>query len=156
MSFASTNRNNRFNIIYIFRIMKNQIEITDSNVQALVRESASVKIAGTVSAAPELRVLAGGKTLATCLMLTFETEVADNGVEMRKKVWRQLVAWGKTAEFLKRNFSVGRKVIVDCTERNRSYVDANGKQKMAHEFLVNRVLHMSAEKKTAVRLSGDC
>lgn len=136
--------------------MKNQIEITDNNIQALVRESATVKIAGTVSTAPELRVLSGGKTMATCLMLTFETAVADNGVETRKKVWRQLVAWGKTAEFLKRNFSAGRKVIVDCTERSRSYVDASGKERHSHEFLVNRVLHMSAEKKTALRLSGDC
>jgi single stranded DNA-binding protein len=116
----------------------------------------NARIFGTVTSAPVVKVSATGKHMATCRLVSYEKVTDEAGVSKNKKVWRNIVAWGKTADFLQRTFEVGRKVSVECTERKGSYTDQNGKQKTVHEFNVNKVLHLGEVKVPAIKIGADC
>ncbi len=116
----------------------------------------NARIFGTVTTAPVVKVSATGKTMASCRLVSFEKVADETGTLKNKKVWRNLVAWGKTAEFLQRNFEVGRKVSLECKERKGHYVDQNGKEKSVHEFNVEKVLHLGEIKVPAIKIGADC
>ena len=114
------------------------------------------RIFGTVGMAPEIKVTQTGKLKATCRLVSFEKVTDEQGEVKNKKVWRNLVAWGKTADFMQRNFGMGRKVSLECTERNRDYTDENGKVKKVHEFNVNKVLHLGGIELPVLKNGADC
>ena len=127
--------------------MKNQVS-NNNNTNA--------KIFGTVTNAPEIKVTASGKRKAGCRLVSYEKVTGEDGVVKNNKVWRNIIAWGSTADFLQRNFTPGRKVTIECTERNASYTDQNGKLKNIHEFNVDRVLHLGEVKPTVLKSGTDC
>lgn len=50
-----------------------------------------------------------------------------------------IVAWGKTAEFLNKYISKGKKIIVEGFLSSRKYEDKNGNSRVAYEVVANRV-----------------
>lgn len=127
-----------------FIIMKNQ------------EKNNSSKVFGTVSNAPEMKMTTAGKMRATVRLVSYEKILCEDGTLKNKRVWRNIVAWGKKAEFLCRTFTVGRKVSLDCTYRNGEYTDAQGNAKKIEEYLVNRVLHLGEVKKSVMKTGMDC
>ncbi|MCC7298287.1 MAG: single-stranded DNA-binding protein [Bacteroidia bacterium] len=116
----------------------------------------SAKIYGTVTNAPEVKVFETGKVKASCRLVSYEKVINETGELVNKKVWRNVVAWGKSADYMSRNFAVGRRVSLDCTEKMRTFSDTDGKEKKVHEFILNRVLHLGDVKATAIKIGGDC
>lgn len=116
----------------------------------------NAKVFGTVSNTPEVKLTSSGKLRASFRLVSFEKSKNEFGEIQNSKIWRNVVAWGKQAEFVQKTMSVGRKVCLDCVERNASYTDSTGKEKNVQEFLLNRVLHLGDNKKSVIKVGSDC
>ena len=50
-----------------------------------------------------------------------------------------VVAFGKTAEFISKNFKVGQLIMIDGTLVNNHYTDRNGNMQYAEKIVANKV-----------------
>lgn len=66
--------------------------------------------------------------------------------EERKTDFLNIVAWRNTAEFIARNFSKGKLILVECELQTRQYVDKNGSTQNVVELVVDSA-YFTGEKK---------
>ena len=82
-----------------------------------------VILLGNLTSTPELRQTQSG--VATCNFTVAVNRSFTNQNGERETDFITCVAWRQTAEFICRNFSKGRKIIVEGDLRSRSYDDKN-------------------------------
>lgn len=82
-----------------------------------------VMLMGRLTATPELRQTQNG--IATCNFTVAITRNFSNQNGERQSDFISCVAWRQTAEFICRNFTKGRLIIVEGDLRSRSYDDRN-------------------------------
>ena len=128
---------------FIFNFMKDQVKQNN-------------KIQGIVSATPTMKFTPTGKKRVAFRLLSIEKVLDTNGAQVSKKVWRNVVAWDKTAEFVQRTMFAGRSVVIECTERTASYTDANGRNREVCEYLIQRVLHLGKVNTGRIEAGTDC
>ncbi len=107
----------------------------------------SVRLIGNLGGNPEVRELPSGKKLAKLSLATSDKYKDSEGKLVNETQWHNLIAWGKTADFVERYLEKGQEVAVEGKLLNRSYVDKDGQKKYITEISVNEILKTGGIKK---------
>ena len=99
-----------------------------------------VQLIGNLGAAPEVKNLDGGKTVAKFSLATNESYKNDKGEKVTDTTWHNVVAWGKTAEIAEKFLKKGSEVAVDGKLSNRSYETKEGDKKYITEVVINEIV----------------
>lgn len=96
-----------------------------------------IDIQGRLTADPELRVTTTGKSVVS-FSLACERDYAAEG-QNRETDFIEVVAWGKTAEFIVRNFFKGQMAIVSGRIQVRPWEDKNGQKRRTTEIVADSI-----------------
>lgn len=102
-----------------------------------------VQLIGHLGAAPDVKVLEGGKKMARINIATNETYTNASGEKITDTQWHNVIAWGKTAELAEKLFAKGMEVLIDGKLVNRSYTDKEGNKKYVTEVQAQELLVFS-------------
>ena len=92
-----------------------------------------VILCGRTTTDIDLRTTTSGKSVTSFALAVDRPGTND------KTDFIPIVAWGKTAEFLNKYISKGKKIIVEGFLSSRKYEDKNGNSRIAYEVVANRV-----------------
>ena len=104
-----------------------------------------VQLIGNVGKEPQVRSFESGKTMASFSMATTETYLDQNGKRVNDTQWHQIIAWGKTANFIESYLDKGNRIAVDGKLVHRSYNDKEGATKYITEVVVNEIMLLTAK-----------
>lgn len=96
----------------------------------------NVILMGRMTADAELKSTPNGKYV-TSFSIAVERDFTQNGE--RQTDFLNLVAWGKTAEFITNYFGKGDMIAVRGSIQTRNYEDKNGNKRTATEVLIDKV-----------------
>ena len=96
-----------------------------------------VAIMGRLVADPELRTTRQGTNVCT-FRIACERSYTPKG-QQRQADFVDIVAWGKTAEFICKFFQKGSMIAIDGSIQTRQYQDKNGNNRTAFEVMANNV-----------------
>tara|TARA_R110002072_G_scaffold9348_7_gene45611 strand:- start:27 stop:365 length:339 start_codon:yes stop_codon:yes gene_type:complete len=99
----------------------------------------NVQLIGNLGAAPDVKTLENGKTVARMTIATKEKNTNQKGEKITATSWHQLVAWGKTAEIAEKYLQKGSQIAIHGKLSNRSYENDKGETKYICEVLVNEI-----------------
>lgn len=99
----------------------------------------SVQLMGNLGRRPEIRTLAGGKTLATFSLATSEYYTNKNGEKVQETQWHNIVAWGKTAEIAEKILDKGSEVAIRGKLVYRTYEDKDGNKRLITEIVADEI-----------------
>ena len=102
-----------------------------------------VQLIGNVGKEPQIKTFESGKTLATFSLATSENYTDQNGKKVQDTQWHQVVAWGKTANFIESYIDKGNRIAIDGKLMHRSYNDKEGATRYVTEVVVNEVMMLS-------------
>ena len=102
---------------------------------------------GRLSADPELRQTPNNKSVCS-FTIAINRGFAKQGEEQQTD-WIDIVAWGKTAEFVSKYFTKGQLIAVAGRIQTRSYEDKQGNKRKAVEVVAEEV-HFAEPKKNGV------
>lgn len=103
---------------------------------------------GRLTADPELRTTQSGKSVAS-FTLAVERDFQRDGEKDADFI--NVVAWGKTAEFIKKWFSKGRMLAVVGRIQTRTYTDKDGNKRKAVEVVADKVSFTGEKADTAAQ-----
>jgi single-strand DNA-binding protein len=104
-----------------------------------------VQLIGNVGKEPDVRTFESGKTMASFSLATTETYLDQNGKKVNDTQWHQVIAWGKTANFVESYIDKGNRIAVDGKLVHRSYNDKDGATKYITEVVVNEIMLLTAK-----------
>lgn len=96
-----------------------------------------VAIIGRFVADPELRTTTQGTSVCT-FRIACERSYTQKG-KQRQADFVDIVAWGKTAEFICKFFQKGSMIAVDGSLQTRQYQDKQGNKRTAVEVVANNI-----------------
>jgi len=99
-----------------------------------------VQLIGNIGKEPEVKTFDSGKTKASFSLATSESYKDAEGKKVQDTQWHQIVAWGKTANYIESYLDKGNRIAIDGKLVHRSYNDKDGATKYITEVLVNEVL----------------
>ncbi len=99
-----------------------------------------VQLIGNIGKEPEVKTFDSGKTKASFSLATSESYTDAEGKKVTDTQWHQIVAWGKTANYIESYLEKGNRIAVDGKLVHRSYNDKDGAVKYITEVLVNEIL----------------
>lgn len=99
-----------------------------------------VQLIGNLGQNPEVKELTGGRKVARFSLATNETYRNKSGEKVTDTQWHNLVAWGKTAEFVEKYLKKGSEVAIEGKLLNRNYSDKGGTKRYITEIQVNNLL----------------
>lgn len=102
-----------------------------------------VAIMGRLVADPELRTTQQGTNVCT-FRIACERSYAKPG-EQRQADFVDIVAWGKTAEFICKFFQKGSMIAIDGSIQTRNYQDKQGNKRTAVEVVANNISFAGAK-----------
>lgn len=102
-----------------------------------------VAIIGRLVADPELRTTTQGTNVCT-FRIACERSYAKPG-EQRQADFVDIVAWGKTAEFITQNFQKGSLIAIEGRLQTRNYQDKQGNKRTAVEVVANNISFAGAK-----------
>jgi single-strand DNA-binding protein len=105
-----------------------------------------VTLIGNLGMDPDYKELDSGYKLAKVSIATNESYKNTKGEKVSETQWHNLVAWGKTAEFMNKYLQKGSEVVVEGKLVNRNYTDKEGVKKYITEIQVNDVLILGSRK----------
>lgn len=110
-----------------------------------------VAIMGRLVADPELRTTTQGTNVCT-FRIACDRSYSKPG-EQRQADFVDIVAWGKTAEFICKFFKRGSMIAIDGSLQTRNYQDKQGNKRTAVEVVANNISFAGAksEDKPAAR-----
>ena len=89
-----------------------------------------IALTGRLTADPELKTTTSGKAVTSfCIAVDRDKEHSD---------FINIVAWEKTAEFITKYFTKGRKIEITGSLQSRKYEDKNGNNRVAYEVFCQR------------------
>lgn len=94
-------------------------------------------IMGRLTKEPELRYTTTNKAVLACTVAVDRDYVKPG--EERQADFIDVVAWGKTAEFVEKHFSKGQKIAIEGTIQTRTYKDRDGNNRKAVEVVARSV-----------------
>lgn len=100
----------------------------------------SVRLIGNLGTNPEVRELPSGKKLAKLSLATNEKYKDAEGKIVTETQWHNLIAWGKTADFIIKYLEKGQEVAVEGKLLNRSFTDKEGHKKYVSEISINEIV----------------
>lgn len=102
-----------------------------------------VAIMGRLVADPELRTTQQGTNVCT-FRIACERSYTPKG-QQRQADFVDIVAWGKTAEFICKFFQKGSMIAIDGSLQTRNYQDKNGNNRTAVEVVANNISFAGAK-----------
>lgn len=102
-----------------------------------------VAIMGRLVADPELRTTQQG-TNVCAFRIACERSYTQKG-QQRQADFVDIVAWGKTAEFICKFFQKGSMIAIDGSIQTRQYQDKQGNKRTAVEVLANNISFAGAK-----------
>lgn len=96
-----------------------------------------VAVMGRLARDPEMRQTTTGKSVASFTIACDRGRKDANGQSVCD--WLNIVAWGKTAEFVCKYFPKGALIAIDGRLQTRSYQDKNGQNRTAVEIVAQNV-----------------
>jgi single-strand DNA-binding protein len=105
-----------------------------------------VTLIGNLGMDPEVKQTEGGHKLAKVSLATNESFKNNKGEKVTETMWHNLIAWGKTAEFMGKYLQKGSEVVVEGKLINRNYTDKAGTKKYITEVQVNDLLIVGSKK----------
>jgi single-strand DNA-binding protein len=99
-----------------------------------------VQLIGNIGKDPLVKSFDSGKTMASFSLATSENYKDSEGKKATDTQWHQVVAWGKTANYIESYLEKGNRIAVDGKLIHRSYDDKDGTTKYITEVLVNEIL----------------
>jgi single-strand DNA-binding protein len=105
-----------------------------------------VQLIGFLGKDAEIKRLDNGKVMAIISLATSENYKNAAGKKVTDTQWHNLIAWGKTAEFLEKYTTKGSEIGIEGKLMNRSYEDKNGVKRYVTEVFVSEVLLMNAKR----------
>lgn len=106
----------------------------------------SVQLIGNLGRNPEVKNLAGGKTLVTFSLATTDYYTNKNGEKVQETQWHNVVAFGKTAEIIRDYVEKGTEIALRGKVTYRSYEDKNGNKRMSTEIVADEVQILSRKR----------
>lgn len=102
-----------------------------------------VAIMGLLVADPELRTTQQGTNVCT-FRIACERSYTQKG-QQRQADFVDIVAWGKTAEFICKFFQKGSMIAIDGSLHTRNYQDKQGNKRTAVEVVANNISFAGAK-----------
>lgn len=102
-----------------------------------------VAIMGRLVADPELRTTQQGTNVCT-FRIACERSYTPKG-QQRQADFVDIVAWGKTAEFICKFFQKGSMIAIEGSLHTRNYQDKQGNKRTAVEVLANNISFAGAK-----------
>lgn len=102
-----------------------------------------VAIMGRLVADPELRTTQQGTNVCT-FRIACERSYTQKG-QQRQADFVDIVAWGKTAEFICKFFQKGSMIAIDGSLHTRNYQDKQGNKRTAVEVVANNIRFAGAK-----------
>ena len=98
----------------------------------------SVQLIGHLGKDIETIELKGGNTIAKATIATNEYYFNKDGEKVENTQWHQLVAFGKTAEYMARLLQKGTEVAISGKLCHRSYEDKDGNKRYVSEVVIDQ------------------
>ena len=111
-----------------------------------------VQLIGHLGAAPEVKTIANGNTLARLRIATTDSYRNAAGESVKDTQWHSVVFWGKAAEIAGKYLSKGSEVMIEGRLTYREYAAQDGTKRYFTEIAGNELLLM--DKKPASPLEG--
>lgn len=102
-----------------------------------------IAIMGRLVADPELRTTQQGTNVCT-FRIACERSYTPKG-QQRQADFVDIVAWGKTAEFICKFFQRGSMIAIDGSLQTRNYQDKQGNKRTAVEVVANNISFAGAK-----------
>lgn len=106
-----------------------------------------VAIIGRLAASPELKTTNSGKSV--CSFRIANDSGYKNADGSSQTNWLDVVAWGKTAEFVCKYFPKGSLIAIDGRLQTRQYQDKNGQNRTAVEIVANNANFAGSKESTS-------
>lgn len=106
-----------------------------------------VQLIGHLGAAPEVKTLENGNTLAKMRIATNEVYKNAQGEKVTDTQWHNVIAWGKTAEIAGRFLAKGSEIMIEGRLTYREYTGQDGQKRTSTEIVANELMMM--DKKAA-------
>lgn len=107
-----------------------------------------VQLVGHLGAAPEVKTLENGNTLAKMRIATNETYKNAAGEKITDTQWHTVIAWGKTAEIASRFLQKGSEVMLEGRLTYREYTGQDGLKRVTAEIVANELMMMDKKQPT--------
>jgi single-strand DNA-binding protein len=107
----------------------------------------SVQLIGNIGKDIQLISFDNGNKKASFVLATNDYYTNNKGEKVKQTEWHNLVAWGKTAEFISESLSKGTEVAIQGKLTNRSYEDKEGTTKYITEVVVNEFFKIARSSK---------
>lgn len=105
-----------------------------------------VTLIGHLGMDPEVKQTEGGHKLAKMSIATNESYKNSKGEKVTETQWHNLIAWGKTADFIGKYLQKGNEVVVEGKLINRNYTDKSGVKKYITEIQINDLMIVGGKK----------
>lgn len=96
----------------------------------------NVQLIGHLGRDIEVKDLESGNKVAKVSMATNDYYTNAKGDKVEETQWHNLVAWGKTADWMQQLLSKGSELLVQGKLVHRNYEDKNGEKKYTTEVVV--------------------
>lgn len=106
-----------------------------------------VAIMGRMVKDPELKTTNSGKSV--CSFRLANDSGYKNADGSSQTNWLDVVAWGKTAEFICKYFPKGSLIAIDGRLQTRQYQDKNGQNRTAVEIVANNANFCGSKESTS-------
>jgi single-strand DNA-binding protein len=112
-----------------------------------------VQLIGHLGAAPEVKTLDNGNTIARMRIATNETYKNAQGEKVTDTQWHTVIAWGKTAEIAGRYLGKGSEVVIEGRLTYREYTAQDGQKRTSAEIIVNELVMMDKKPSEAAAVA---
>lgn len=99
-----------------------------------------VQLIGNLGNNPEIIQLESGRKLAKFSLATNENYKNAKGEKITDTQWHNIIAWGKTAEFVENYLEKGKEVMIEGKLTSRTYETPQGEKKYITEIVANEFL----------------
>ena len=101
-----------------------------------------VQLIGHLGAAPEIKNLENGNSMAKMSIATNDTYKNAKGEKVTDTQWHSVVAWGKTAEIAGKYLTKGSEVMIEGRLNYREYTGSDGQKRHSTEIVVSELMMM--------------
>ena len=115
-----------------------------------------VQLIGNVGQNPETIQLENDKSkLVKFSMATNETYKNAQGEKITDTQWHNIIAWGKTAEFVEKHLSKGKHIALEGKLQTSSYETEGGEKRYVTEVVARDIIFLSAKENKSEEQSSE-
>jgi single-strand DNA-binding protein len=119
--------------------------IFDSYPIPMPKSINKVMLIGHLGAAPELRYTDGGKAICNMRLATNQSYTDEDGNEVTKTEWHDVVAWGPLAEVCAKHLGKGSQVFFEGKVQTQEWKDGEGIQRFNTQVVARRMQFLDSK-----------